>query len=115
MAVLKEGEEFYKSTRNSIFLLNNELRKRTNKIILVLDENFNCFHQFFQEIEESHDVAYKIIYIQNEKLSLLNDRINECKQDLSNLKVDERNLSSSEIKKGISNQKKYLIFINFFK
>lgn len=106
MAVLKEGEEFYKSTRNSIFLLNNELRKRTKLVIVALNHNIDSFLQFFQEIEESHDVAYKIIYIRNEKLSVLNDRIQECKRDLSDLTFDEKSQNSSEIKKEISFKKK---------
>lgn len=106
MAVLKEGEEFYKTTRNDIFLLNNELRKRTKNVIDVLNDNIDLFHQFFQEVEESHDVAYKIIYIRNEKLSVLKDRIIECKRDLSDLTFNEKPLYSSELKKGILSQKK---------
>jgi hypothetical protein len=107
LAVLKEGDEFYNTTRNDIILLNYELRKRTLALIGVLDDNRELYHDFFQEVEGSHDVTYKIIYIRREKLAIIIDKINECKRDLNNIKANEKTFNSLEIRKGIPLQKKY--------
>lgn len=64
----------------------------------IIKDELRIYGNFFQEVEDSHDFVYKIIYLNKEKLKICKQRCDECKGDIANISYNEKILLADKAK-----------------